>query len=104
MGNAWLSLKQYDQAIESYQRALSASPKNAEILLNLGLAYREKNQIEAAIATFESAIQANKGFKEAYDNLGNLYLKLGQHQKGLEVIRRGSGFIRFNLGRGFSIL
>ena len=45
---------------------------------------------------FEKAMILNPGNQEISHGYGILLLKLNQHAKGLDHIRKGTGFIRFS--------
>ena len=45
---------------------------------------------------FEKAMILNSGNQEISHGYGILLLKLNQHAKGLDYIRKGTGFIRFS--------
>jgi Tfp pilus assembly protein PilF len=45
---------------------------------------------------FEKAMILNPGNQEINHGYGILLLKLNQHAKGLDHIRKGTGFVRFS--------
>lgn len=59
MGNILDDAHRYDEAIESYQKALAISPKDDTTLYNLGIAYKHANKPELAIEAWRKAADLN---------------------------------------------
>src|SRR4051812_8913818 len=51
--------KQYDKAIDLYERALAAVPEDAKLFQLLGRAQAAKGSVDQAITSYESAIRLN---------------------------------------------
>src|SRR5262249_52584488 len=83
LGDAWLQLKRYEEAMASYRRSLEIDRPGKECLraLNgvgcacLGLATgpRKEELIRQAIATFDQAIKVSPKFAAAYHNRGRAF-------------------------------
>lgn len=71
-GNALMSSKQYDAAIEAYTKAIALDPSNAVYYSNRAAAYSSKNDHTSAIADAEKAIETDSGFVRAYHRLGSV--------------------------------
>src|SRR4051794_14808338 len=56
LGNAWLHVDSVDQAVDSFQRALTIDPNRADALNGLGNALREQGRQEDAIRLYQRAI------------------------------------------------
>lgn len=90
MGNAYVDLGLYQQAIESYQHAieLNANSLQPQPLSkphnNLGLAYAAADRLEDAVAEFKQAVQLRPDYAEAHYNLGVAYVQLGQRPAAVE--------------------
>jgi len=53
--------KQYDAAIDQYQKAISIQPKNQDYVFSLGTAFQAKGDIENAISQYRQAISMDGG-------------------------------------------
>ena len=58
-------LSRFDEALESYDRALAVRPDNAEVHCNRGNTLYELNRYEEALASYERAITLKPNFDEA---------------------------------------
>ncbi|KAI0706062.1 hypothetical protein BC835DRAFT_1536643 [Cytidiella melzeri] len=72
-GNAEMSGKQYDAAIQSYTKAIALDPTNAVYYSNRAAAHSSKNDHASAVADAETAIQIDPGFVRAYHRLGQVH-------------------------------
>ncbi len=59
IGNIMDDAQRYDEAIDSYQKALAINPKDDDALYNLGLSYRNAGRPEKAIESWKSASSLN---------------------------------------------
>jgi len=57
LGNVYLSLREYQQAYFSFEKALSLKGKKSSIYFNLGIASYELNNISEALDYFEKSIE-----------------------------------------------
>lgn len=69
-GNAQMSTKDYDGAIESYDRAIALDPTNPVYYSNRAAAYSSKGDHLAAVGDAEKAISVDTKFVKAYHRLG----------------------------------
>ncbi|TDL28761.1 TPR-like protein [Rickenella mellea] len=69
-GNALMSSKLYDKAIDSYSKAISLDSTNAVYYSNRAAAYSSKGDHESAISDAEKAIEVDSHFSKAYHRLG----------------------------------
>lgn len=91
MGNIYVALGQYDEAIMPYERAVAHStvPKaTAAAYANIGNVYNRKGETDSARKAFENAVRLNPDAAEALRNLGNAWTRLGQPAVGLPFIER----------------
>ena len=64
-------LKNFDAAIESYEKALKIQPGYADAYYNMGIAYKNKGNLEAAIDCYNQALKIKPDYAEAYNNMAN---------------------------------
>ncbi|MEM8674170.1 MAG: tetratricopeptide repeat protein [Cyanobacteria bacterium P01_G01_bin.67] len=80
------SLKKYDSAIASYNKAIKIDPENVWLWNNRGEAYTRLKQFERAIFDFKKAIELdpNRSFVP-WNNLGKLYYQQKEYQQAIEA-------------------
>lgn len=76
-GQVFISNKDYDSAIISYDNAIILDPQDAKNYFDRGTAYYEKELFDIAIKDFSTAIVINPQYAEAYCYRGRAY-----HEKG----------------------
>ncbi|KAI0359035.1 TPR-like protein [Trametes cingulata] len=69
-GNAHMSAKKYDDAIEAYTKAIGLDPTNAVYYSNRAAAYSSKGEHSSAVLDAEKAIEVDPSFVKAYHRLG----------------------------------
>lgn len=69
-GNTHMSKKQYDAAIESYNKAVARDPTNPVYYSNRAAAHSSKGDHLSAIGDAEQAIAVDPKFVKAYHRLG----------------------------------
>ncbi len=78
----------YDQAIESFQRALQIDPQHSSALQNLGSAYRQKKQWPEAEGALERALALNPDDPEANYSLGMVYAQQNDTDRAYEYLQK----------------
>jgi tetratricopeptide (TPR) repeat protein len=56
LGTAYFFLSRYDDAVKMFEQAVALSPKNEQMMGNLGDAYRAAGQVQKAAETYDKAI------------------------------------------------
>ena len=74
---------------------LEIKPDHLKTICTLGQISEEENNFEDAKKKYEKALKIEKNNKLATQLYGKFLLKIDQHEKALEYIRIGSGFVRF---------
>jgi superkiller protein 3 len=87
--------QQYDQAIQSYKKALELEPKNAAAYNMIGMAYRFKYNQSAnpewrakEIEAFQKSIEINPNYWVALVNLGATYYHQGDQAKAAPLFKK----------------
>ena len=70
MGVAYKKIGELENAINSYRAALEISPKQADVLNNLGLALIDNDQTKEALGVYSAAIQIDPTQADIYRNYG----------------------------------
>ncbi|MBI3353658.1 MAG: tetratricopeptide repeat protein [Nitrospirae bacterium] len=83
-GNEYSLKKEYDNAIENYNKAIAFNPDDADVYTQRGKAYYDKGQYDKAIEDFNRAIALNPNDENAYAMRGFAYIHKGQYDKGNE--------------------
>ena len=68
--NSLKELKQLDDAIACYEKAVALKPDFVEAYYNLGISLQELKQSDTAVASYDIAIALKPDFAEAYYNRG----------------------------------
>ena len=88
LGNLYVAKKDFDSAIELYQKALKIEPKNNLLYYNLAIAYSQKNEFEKAAKFYTRAIEIEPKMPDAYNNLAFVYYKLKQYPSALKDLQQ----------------
>ncbi len=83
-GLKFLEAGDYDQAVKSFQQALSVNPRAAETYYSLGLAYRAQGNQDKAVKSLLTALRLKPNFPQAHVSLGQIYAR-----QGLNLLRQG---------------
>ncbi|NJK35630.1 MAG: glycosyltransferase [Oscillatoriales cyanobacterium SM2_2_1] len=86
-------------AIAHYQTALSLDPTHAPTLLNLGITYRQANDLGRAIATYQQLLHHHPHHALGHQNLGVAYWHLGHIPEAITAWRQSH---QFHLEQGHS--
>ena len=70
MGLAFQDQGKLEEAIKSYNKALSLKPDFAEAYNNMGIALRDQGKLDEAIEAYNKALSIKPDYAEAYNNMG----------------------------------
>ena len=107
-GSSFTLLKQFDQAITSYTRAIKIEPDYAESHFNLGNALTEKHDLFGAIDSYRQALLIKPDFVQVYINLGKALNNLGDLDGAIDSYKQAIVYkpdyaeAHTNLGNVFS--
>jgi len=76
-----MTRKQYDQAIDSFRKAIELNPASAVSYNNLALALSETGQLEEAIRASRTAVQLKPNDAGGWNSLGNLLAQQGEYKE-----------------------
>lgn len=87
-GNVLRELKRFDEALQSYDRALSLDTRVAEVHNNRAVALQELGRFAAALDGYERALKLKPDYPEAWNNRGNTLRSLERCAEALESFER----------------
>ena len=70
LGNAFMDNRRYQEAIDTYQKALELDPKNVDVRVDMGTCFRNIHQPARAVEEYRKAIAIDPGHVNAHRNLG----------------------------------
>ena len=73
-------LRQWDQAIQDFTKAIEINPQFFGAYNNLGIAYSGIKQFDQAIKVYTKSIEINPQNANAYHNRANAYSKLNEYK------------------------
>ncbi len=88
-GVSWAEKGQWDRAIQDLQKAHALDPANAEVLIDLCLAYTEKKDFENALLYGQRAVEFSRVKAGAYHALGLALEGLGENSKAESAYKEG---------------
>jgi tetratricopeptide (TPR) repeat protein len=72
------ALREYEQAVAEFTRAISLQPDMKEAHNYLGYCYRRLGKLVESLASYDRAIDLDPDFAQAHEYRGKTYLALGQ--------------------------
>ena len=85
-----------DDSIDNFKKVVELNNKNLEGLCGLAQIFEEEGNFNMAKTYFQKVLEIDSNHHIANHSYGKLLLKLNQHIKGLKLIEKASGIIRFN--------
>jgi predicted TPR repeat methyltransferase len=87
LGNAQCALGVFDQALMSYQRALTLQPGHRWALMGQGKASWSLGRLTDALASYQAALDIDPDCSESLMNRGDILLVLGRLAEGVVSLR-----------------
>jgi len=85
VGNFSMTVKDYKQAVEFYEKALQDDPDSVTTLTSLGRAYYNLGQYDKAESNFKGAIEVQPGYPNATFYLGLCEVAKGDRKTAFEI-------------------
>ncbi|MBD2204990.1 tetratricopeptide repeat protein [Calothrix sp. FACHB-168] len=83
LGNLLYTVKEYEAAIASYDKALEIKPDLHEAWYNRGIALGNLGRYEQAIASYDKALEIKPDLHEAWNNRGTALENLGRYEQAI---------------------
>jgi hypothetical protein len=76
-------LKQFEDALMSYERALTLDPQNADAHYNRGVALQKAGRLGEALESYDRALLMAPGFADSYSAKGTALSELGRFEEAI---------------------
>jgi len=83
LGNQFFTEDKLDDALRSYEEALSSDPNCVEAVYNLANVYYKKRKYSVALRLLHESLEMDPDFSESYYNLGIIYFGLKYFDRAL---------------------
>lgn len=83
MGMTWDRKKNYQKALESYQKAVGTNENNPMVYNNMATLYFNTGQYDEAFKMFDKAVKLKPDYAEAYMNMGSTYGSTKQYDNAI---------------------
>jgi len=91
LGDAYHKTRDYDKAVDCYQKAIQANPSDASVHNNLGNVYAEQGKVAEAQAEFRKAAELDPaGAARYYFNLGATLYNTGKMDDAAEAFKKAT--------------
>ncbi|VBB05211.1 Hypothetical protein LUCI_0418 [Lucifera butyrica] len=91
-GNRHAIRRDYEQALEAYNRAIAINPQYGYAYVNRGRVYALMGRFRPALDDYNTALEINPGLVRAYLLEGRAYEHMGRNREAIESYR---SFIRY---------
>ena len=88
LGNSYLELEQYEQAIEAQKKALEINPDYYQSWVNLGVVYRNMGDLDQAEASYNQALAIEPDYAELHASLGVLHIVRDEPEQAVIALER----------------
>jgi tetratricopeptide (TPR) repeat protein len=90
-GDAHLNNKEYDRAVEQFQKGTEIDPSSAVPYFYLGLTYDEMGRYDEAISMYQKALARDPYLMAAHNNLGWIYEKMDLPDAAIDEYKKAIG-------------
>ena len=81
-----MKLRQYDECLVEFDRAISLDPKNAKYHREKATAYSEMEMFDKAVDEFDKAIESDKEMIDYRRDKANLLMELSRHEDAVRTL------------------
>ena len=96
LGNAYMELKHYDQALIEFKRALKYYPDHLEAQHNIGVIFWKLKSFDRAEQQFNKVLSIDEEHAEGNKNLATTYMLQGKFRKAIPYLKRHIGLVPNN--------
>ena len=89
-----------DSAVIRLSKAADLNPKDGEVYFNLGIALRANGKLNLAESALKTASKLNPHSPQIYFNLSQIYLRMGDREKGMTTLRKSEILRQFDRDLG----
>jgi tetratricopeptide (TPR) repeat protein len=93
LGNIYTELLQYENAIDSYNKAIEIDSSYSEPFKNKGMVFFKQSKYKQAIEIFERWADINPNNPEAYFNIGTSYLNSAELEKAKKYFEKAISLV-----------
>lgn len=90
LGNAYLEVEDYEQAVSAYRKALELEPPVPEVHYHLGYSLFKQGRLRQAVGHYQMFLEVFPEHFEAHFNLGHALHDLGHRDRAIEAFERAS--------------
>lgn len=87
-GNFFFDEGKFKEAINTFNRVLTQEPKNIDVLISIGLSYRNLNEYDNAINFYEQVLEIEAENKTALNNIGYALQCKDEKEKAIEMYKK----------------
>lgn len=87
-GDIFVARKMYREAVDAYQQALTASPRDARLYNKLGISFHRLEMFGQARRSYEEAARLDAKYSEAVNNLGTIYFAEKRYKKAQQTYEK----------------
>ncbi len=87
-GMVFFALSKYESAMNDFNRAIQANPKNARAYCNRGLVYRMNEKYDKAVEDFNTSISIDALYADGYFNRAQVYYELKDYIQALNDCKK----------------
>ena len=87
-GNDFKKKKEFEKAIECYERIIKLEPKNSDAWYNMGDAFDNLMKFKEAIKSYHNTIKFDQNNAKAWYNMGAVYFDLEKPKKAIKCFKK----------------
>ena len=88
LGALFLSLGEFQKAINSYEKVIIIDPNYSKVHYNLANVFSVMREYQKAISSYEKAIENDSNCINSHNNLGLVFDKIGEHKKTIDCYKK----------------